>query len=57
MTKLYGKAEENVLREWYNTGLRETVRLDVEKQRNNRPKFFVVSQLFEAMKVIASNTE
>jgi hypothetical protein len=56
-TKLYGKAEENVLHEWYYSGLRETVRIDVEKQRNSRPKFFVKSQLFEAMKAIASDTD
>jgi hypothetical protein len=55
-TKIYGKAEENVLREWYYTRLRETVRIDVEKQRNSRPKFFVQSQLFEAMKAISSKT-
>jgi hypothetical protein len=56
-TKLYGKAKENVLHEWYYTGLRETIRIDVEKQRNSRPKFFFVkSQLFKAMKAIASDT-
>jgi hypothetical protein len=55
-TKLYGKAQEKVLRQWYYTGLRETLRIDVEKQRNSRPKFFVKSQLFEAMKAIASTT-
>jgi hypothetical protein len=55
-TKLYGKAEEKLLDEWYCGGLRETVRIDVQKQRDSRPKFFVKSQLFEAMKAIASDT-
>jgi hypothetical protein len=56
-TKLYGKAEEKVLRERYYTALRTTLRIDVEKQRKSRPKFFVKSQLFVAMKAIASDTD
>jgi len=54
-TKVYGKAENKLLDEWYSTQLRENLTLNSEEQRRRRPGIFVTSQLYAAMKKIAVN--
>ena len=56
-TRLFGKAEERVLDEWYWRDLRELLRINVEQQRSRRPSVFVKSQVYDAMMAIAADTD